>query len=207
MNYTPNANGLNLESTQPPIENVITVVTEKNSLTTSDGNNEWIKFSKNNENANKTNIKKQSSDKSLKFKEKKNKSLIKKNIKSTILQSNTSNNLSLIENSKTNQINNNDNKKLLIKRSRKRSKPIVIASLASEQEQSSNILNQTTSSPDDIIESFKCKKASELEPLNKKLAVDNDFKNVDLQIEQFSQLDLHSSEDDSELFIRFELKA
>jgi hypothetical protein len=132
-------------------------------------------------------------------KEKTIKTHLKKNIKSSTVATPTT----LISNDLQQQQNN---KKVLIKRSRKRTKPIVMTP-------SSTVIiqkNINSSSPDDdIIETFE--KKSELEPLNKKLAIDKTSsypnKNVDdLQIEQFSLLDLHSSEDDSELFVKTKKK-
>lgn len=147
-------------------------------------------------------------DKPLKFSKEKtiknsNKNHLKKSIKSTIASATTSVN--------ENQQQQN-HKKVLIKRSRKRTKPIAINTQLNEHQSQTTTLNTEKSSPDSVESGETSEKKSELEPLNKKLAIDKsnhscsnsskNNKNVDLQIEQFSLLDLHSSEDDSELFTR-----
>ena len=185
LNYTP---GLNTEENTQTTTTTLVNDQEQLIIENNNINQDWLKTSL----APKTSCKK--IDKPIKLtKEKTIKTHLKKNIKSTT--SSTTATATLNDN---NQQQNN-NKKLLIKRSRKRTKPIVIQTPSPLSNQK-NLNN--SSHDDDIIETFE--KKSELEPLNKKIAIDNSLnsKNVDLQIEQFSLLDLHSSEDDSELLIK-----
>jgi hypothetical protein len=195
LNYTPGtASCCNVNPTEPK--------TSDQQLTQVLPDTEWLNPILN------LNKKKLNSEKSLKCKEKTIKNKIKqKNMKSTIIS--TQNSSTNVNTSEANGCNNgtnsssssscNNNKKLLLKRSRKRSKPIVITPSVSH----TNLITALAASTSTTTTQDDCFKKSELEPLNKKLAMDmNRNKNVDLQIEQFSQLDLHSSEEDSELFIR-----
>ncbi len=191
LNYTP---GLNTE------ENAQTTTLlndQQNKLIENNTNQDWLTTTMIQPKPSFDNLNKNKFKQIKVTKEKTIKTHLKKNIKSSTVSTPTT----LISNDLQQQQQQN-NKKVLIKRSRKRTKPIVITPSTTVIIQK----NINSSSPDDdIIETFE--KKSELEPLNKKLAIDktNSYpnKNVDdLQIEQFSLLDLHSSEDDSELFVK-----